>query len=107
MILNLSPARSDAVLRVERRGDTLLIDGESFDFSGVPEGAMLPGEAVASDWIPGPVERIAGRLHIGLICPHGADAPQEARFPVPVEVDGDGPVILPGQPLADETGDPA
>jgi hypothetical protein len=80
---------------VTRSGDTLTIDGESFDFSGVPDGATLPAEAIASDWFPGPVERIVGVLHLTLRLSHGANAPESTRFPAPITLTQDGPVELP------------
>ncbi|OWV60001.1 hypothetical protein CDZ98_09135, partial [Mameliella alba] len=48
MQITLSPVRREGRPTFERLGDTLVIDGETFDFSGVPEGAQLPAEAVAS-----------------------------------------------------------
>ncbi|OWV58337.1 hypothetical protein CDZ98_15060, partial [Mameliella alba] len=48
MQITLSPVRREGRPTLERLGDALVIDGETFDFSGVPEGAQLPAEAVAS-----------------------------------------------------------
>jgi hypothetical protein len=95
MQITLSPARRDARLDLSRNGDTLTINGEAFDFSPLPEGATLPAEAIASDWFAGPVERVDGELHLTLVLPHGADAPQETLFPAPLTLTGDGPVTLP------------
>ncbi|GGF82947.1 hypothetical protein SAMN05216376_12065 [Mameliella alba] len=93
MQITLSPVRREGRPTFERLGDALVNDGETFDFSGVPEGAQLPAEAVASDWLAGPVTRIAGELHLALL--HGANAPQETLFPDLVQVAGDGAVPLP------------
>jgi hypothetical protein len=95
MHITLSPTRRDGRPTFERQGDTLLINGEAFDFSGIPEGATLPAEAVASDWIAGPVSREGGVLHFTLLLSHGANAPEAARFPQPVTVTSDGPITLP------------
>ncbi|MCR9276320.1 hypothetical protein PVW46_14455 [Mameliella sp. AT18] len=95
MQITLSPVRREGRPTLERLGDALVIDGETFDFSGVPEGAQLPAEAVASDWLAGPVTRIAGELHLALALSHGANAPQETLFPDPVQVASDGAVPLP------------
>lgn len=84
---------------LERRGDALVIDGEVFDFSALPEGASLPAEAVATDWICGEVARIDGVLHLPVLLCHGRGAPQEIRFPAPLTVNCDGPINLPGDPL--------
>jgi len=95
MQLSFLPVRMEARLTLARQGDALVINGETFDFSAVPEGASLPAEAVASDWIAGPVSRAAGVLQLVLLLPHGAKAPPETLFPVPVTVPTDGPVPLP------------
>jgi hypothetical protein len=95
MHLTFSPMRRDDLLTLTRSGDVLTINGAAFDFSPLPEGATLPPEAIDSDWFAGPVEQIGGILHLTLILPHGASAPQETRFPTPLTVTGDGPVTLP------------
>lgn len=95
MHITFSPMRRDGPITVSRAGDSLTIDGEAFDFSPLPEGATLPPEAIGGDWFAGPVERISGVLHLTLILPHGADAPQETLFPAPLTLTGDGPAPLP------------
>lgn len=95
MQIKLSPVLMDALQTASRSGDTLTVNGETFDFSGVPEGATLPREAINSDWFPGPVERIGGVLHLTLLLPHGANAPKATRFPKPITLTQDGPVELP------------
>lgn len=95
MIITFSPMRSDAPLTLSRQGDVLTINGEEFDFTALPEGATLPGDAVRSDWIAGEVSRKEGRLHIPLILPHGANAPGTTRHPEPITLNDDGPVDLP------------
>lgn len=81
MIFTLSPIRMDATLDASVSGDILLLNGETYDFGPLPEGASVPKAAIASDWIAGEVRREAGNLHVTLIWPHGADAPQSALFP--------------------------
>jgi hypothetical protein len=102
--IDLSPMRRDDRLEVSVSGDVFTINGAAFDFSALPEGASLPRDAVACDWLAGDAERIGGVLHLSLILPHGANAPGETRFPVPVMA-GDGPVDLP--PYEIETEDEA
>ncbi|PRC05092.1 hypothetical protein CQ006_12285, partial [Pseudomonas cedrina] len=46
MIIKLIPQRRDDELVVSKRGDVLTINGESFDFRELPEGAALPSSAV-------------------------------------------------------------
>lgn len=96
MILNLVPMRRNTALTVSRAGDVLTINSKVFDFSGIPEGASLPRQAIASDWIAGDVERDdQGQLTVPLILPHGPNAPESTRFPAPVTLTADGPVDLP------------
>ena len=95
MELKFTSQRRDTPLELSRTGDTLTINGDTFDFSGLPDGATLPPEAIDSDWFSGPVERIGGVLHISLILPHGANAPEETRFPAPITLKKDGQVDLP------------
>lgn len=103
MKIILSPVRMDTELTVSKSGDTLTINGEAFDFSGVPNGATLPREAIACYWIAGPVERDnKGILTVPLILPHGANAPEETRFPKPLEDVADGPVSLPPYNIEEE-----
>jgi hypothetical protein len=99
MIIKLSPVRSDASLSVTKSGDTLVINGVSLDFSRLEDGATLPREAVGSEWVIRPVERISGKLAITLILPHAADAPEAVRFPVDIHSPADGAVYLPGLDL--------
>lgn len=90
--------RRDDALALAVAGDTLNINGEAFDFSGVSNGATLPREAIACDLIAGPVERDgSGVLTVPMILPIGPDAPDAARFPDPMTGVPDGPVTLPGE----------
>jgi len=95
MLITLTPMRRDDALILHRRGDVLTINGTDYDFTPLAEGAVLPREAVGCDWLASDVERRAGRLRLVLILPHGADAPPEARHPEPLDLDADGPVLLP------------
>lgn len=95
MKINLSPVRWDIELVVKKKGDKLTINGEVFDFSVIPDGAILSGDAVASDFVVGDVKRVNGELELTLVLPHGADASNAARFPVPIVNPRDGKVELP------------
>lgn len=86
---------AQASLTLHRTGEVLTINGADLDLSVLPEGAILPASAVGCDWLAGPIRRLEGVLHLTLILPHGAEAPVEARFPAPLDIDGDGPVALP------------
>ena len=95
MILTFSPVRMDESLSLHRKGDVLTVNGEIFDLGPLPEGGVLPAEATGCPWITGEVTRAGGALRVMLILPHGADAPPDTLFPVPLTLAADGPVALP------------
>lgn len=86
MIIILSPVRMDATLTVSRAGDVLTINGDDVDLTTYTGGC---------DWIVGMPVLDAGVWHVTLVMPHGGDAPETTRFPVPITTGGDGPVDLP------------
>ncbi len=102
MRITLCPVRLDTPVTLQRHGDVLTINGEEFDFAGLPEGAVLPASAVASPFIAGDVAREGGELSLTLVLPHGAMAPQKTLFPDPLILNGDGPVDLPPYEVTDE-----
>jgi len=95
MKITLSPTRKDETLVASRDGDKLTLNGEDFDFTDLADGETLPADAVESEWITGDVSRTDGVLHITLRLPHGANAPQETRFPEPIIDPPDGEIALP------------
>ncbi|MDO8882906.1 hypothetical protein [Pseudotabrizicola sp.] len=95
MKLTLSPVRMDVPLTASVVGDVLTLNGEDFDFSPLPEGAVLPRDAVDCEWLASDVTRHAGRLEMTLILPHGANAPSDTLFPTPLDVEADGVLELP------------
>lgn len=98
MHITLSPVRMDETLSATRWGDVLTLNGESFDFGPLPEGATLPAEAIDREWIVGPVTRIDGELHLTLRLPHGPNPSQAVAYPEPIHVTADGPIDLPFDP---------
>jgi len=95
MKLTLSPRRADTPLTLTCAGETLTFNGETLDLSAIPEGATLPADAVASDWIAGPISRNGGELSLTIALPCAANAPNETRFPQPITVTQNGPIMLP------------
>jgi len=95
MQLSFQPMRLDQALSVTRQGDALTLNGETFDFAPLQEGDVLPRAAVACEWLASDVTRQGGEICLTLILPHGAEAPQETRFPQPLTLSGDGLVPLP------------
>lgn len=102
MQITFTPMRHDDQLVMSKSADTLTINGEAYDLSVIPDGATLPCDAVACDWLASDIERINGTIHLTLILPHGADAPQETLFPQPITVTTDGPITLPAYEIIEE-----
>lgn len=96
MKINLSPQVRPDALAVIKAGDKLIINGEAFDFTQLPEGAILPASAVDCEFIIGDVRRQDGELHLTLLLPISADAEHDACFPEPIVSQEDGPIKLPG-----------
>lgn len=110
MQITLTPQRRDDSLTLHRAGDVLTINDVEYDFGPLPEGAVLPRDAVGCAWLASDVTRVDGTLHLTLILPHGPipwPAPPEAEAvinPAPITVTTDGPVALPAWgPPPDET----
>lgn len=102
MKITFSPTRSAAGLTLSCTGDTLYINAEPYDFSGIPDGATLPRGAVDCAFLAADVTRKDGVLELVLILPHGPDAPPETLFPVPAIMTQDGPVPVPPYGATDE-----
>ena len=95
MLINFSPIRSDRALEITKTGETLTINGESFDFSQLPNGATVPREAIGCEFIISDVNRVNGEIELTILLPHGANASHEARFPEPINMTTNGQVVLP------------
>lgn len=95
MHIKLSPQRRDGTLAVSKQGDVLTINGTAYDFSVIPDGALLPKDATDCEWLDSDVERIDGVLRFTLLLPHGADASESARFPADIVNPTDGDLELP------------
>ena len=102
MHITLSPVFCADPLTLQCAGDVLTVNGEVFDFTRLPEGATLPQAAVDCRWLASDIHRIDGVLHLTLILPHGANAPEETRFPKVLTLSADGPVPLPPYEVLDE-----
>lgn len=87
--IKLSPQRRDDHLHLEKRGGSLIFNGEVIDPSAYDETAL------ASQWIVGRPEPTEDGWSVTIILPHGSPAPRATRFPAPVVVSADGPVELP------------
>jgi len=71
MKVHITPQRSDAKLSASCDGDRLTINGETFDFTLLPDGCELPQGAVSSSCIVGSIQRIEGVIEMTLAVPYG------------------------------------
>lgn len=113
--INLSPQVNDKeppVVSVQ--GDTLIINGEEFDFSPLQEGETLVNQsspederAISSDYIDKDVERKNGYIELIILLPVLWNSPESARFPNPavLVIEQNGSVPLP-DPTPDPTAQP-
>lgn len=100
MLITLTPQYRPDTLTLARAGDALILNGETFDFSALEDGQMIPVSAIASTWFAGDaVRRVAGTLHMALILPHGSFTGDDARYPAPIVNPPDGPIPLPAHTL--------
>lgn len=104
MRINLVPQRRDGTLEIVRAGETLIVNGEQFDFSTMVDGDSLPGDAVASPWFDAysHIKKADGELELTLILPLPVNYSPAQASPAPLLVTADGPVALPPPlPLTD------
>ena len=99
MHITLTPQRSDDRLEVSKAGDILTINGQQFDFTSLPDGAIIPAGDVPSPWVFEAVKRIGGVLHLTLILPHGPNPSLPVAFPAPLVNPPDGALTLPSDPI--------
>ncbi len=107
MRISFSPQRRDDTLEVDKQGDVLTINGDAFDFSDLPNGAILPREAVECPWLASDVVRINGGISLTLILPHGPNPSQAVAFPETLVNPANGKLAIPHdtQPEAEEPTD--
>lgn len=101
MNIALSPVRlgSESLdaepFEVVKRGSSLWVNGEEFNFSPMQEGSTLPAGAILCDHFAGPVNMVDGIISLTLRIPLPGNFSQEQAFPEPLLNVPDGPVALP------------
>lgn len=95
MKVTLSPQRRDDIVIYQKSGDTLLVNGEGFDFSKLEDGDVLPREAIKSEWFSGDVTRVDGELWLSLILPNPWNYSQAQAFPSLMRITKNGLLDLP------------
>ncbi|WP_338568695.1 hypothetical protein V6L78_19695 [Pseudomonas canadensis] len=101
MKIKLYPDLLKGPLEASVSGDALTINGEVFDFSGIPDGYRLPASAVTNRFFMEDsrefIERKGNTLYLTLKLPVEMDSPEEVRNPSePIVIDArSGPVKFP------------
>lgn len=91
--INLSPQVRDGTLTVSVSGTSITINGQTFDFSQLTDGSILPRDAIASEFIVSDVTRSGNIIELTLLFPIPTNASEEQRFPKPVYVDESGQIV--------------
>ena len=91
--INLSPQVREDSISVSVIGSSITINGQTFDLSPLVDGATLPRDAFATEFIVSDVTRSGDVIELTLLFPIPHNATEEQRFPKPIYVDADGHVI--------------
>jgi hypothetical protein len=92
LTIRFSPARREGTLTLERQGSLLIANDTVYDLAAL---AATREDSPGEGWVQSVHLTAGGRLEAVVLLPHGTDAPEAVRFPVPVVVEVDGPVALP------------
>jgi len=95
MKIKLTPQRRNDDIELIKQGDILFINGESFDFSLLVEGARLPFGSVNCEYIIGDVYRVNNEIELTLILPYNTTHSEQRKFPKEILIFKDGIVELP------------
>lgn len=90
---------SDEVVSFAKSGDSLIINGEVFDFSPLNDGELLPTYAIQSTMFADNVERIDGVLKVTIRMPISMELYTIGGIPELLENVPDGPLDLPKEPV--------
>lgn len=92
LTIRFAPVRRDGTLTLDRQGDLLIANGETYDLTAL---ATAQPDSPGDGWVQS-VQVTDTGLEAVVALPHGADAPETVRFPQPITVEENGPVTLPG-----------
>ena len=91
--INLSPQVREDSISVSVSGSSITINGQTFDPSPLVDGATLPRDAFATEFIVSDVTRRGNVIELTLLYPIPHNATEEQRFPQPIYVDESGQVV--------------
>ncbi len=74
MQIKFVPQRRDGGLAVTLLGELLILNGVSFDLSGIGEGQILPITALDSTFFSGPITRAGGVIQVSVVLPYDEES---------------------------------
>ena len=95
MNITLTPQIRPDSLTLSKSGDILTINGDSFDFSFIEEGDVLPQDAVECPLLASDVTRTDGAIVLTVILPIQNTSSDAAKFPEPILNAPDGDIEVP------------
>lgn len=95
--INLSPQVLEDSISVSVSGSSITINGQTFDLSLLVDGATLPRDAFATEFIVSDVTHSGNVIELTLLYPIPHNATEEQRFPQPIYVDESGQVVTVGE----------
>lgn len=96
MLIKLIPCRTDDfTLTLTKEGDSLIVNGECYDFSQIENGDVLPAGAAKGEYFRWDITRDNGQLIIPINFPLPANYSYAQAFPAPIEAVVEGAVRLP------------
>lgn len=92
----LSPKFSEAMLRLEKSGNMLKLNGTPCHFETLnDDDDEIPSDAINCDWILGAIKKIDGIINLTIIMPYSnSEAPEYVRFPEPIMLIEDTEIIF-------------
>lgn len=93
--ITLMPQFSDAVLHLIKSGYTLLVNGNSYDFSAMNDGDVIPSDAISDPNIIGAISKEDGIVNLTILMPYSdPDADESVTFPEPIDLTEDGEITF-------------
>lgn len=79
--IKFSPIEGSKRIKIECKGDKLIINNEELDFSPLKEGEILPREAINNDYVLSDVKKVDGLIELTLLLTLDGTATQDEKFP--------------------------
>lgn len=101
--ISLSSQFSENVLRLEKSGNILKVNGTPYDFSNLNDGDEIPADAIDNDIIVGSITKDNGVVNLTIVRPYkNVNAPESVCFPEPLILTNDGEVTFNEKDTSDD-----